>query len=292
MTSARRFLFAVVEFCRELLLLHALALPSSRKAPPRPPKPRVVAALTSHPGRIRNAWISIECLLRQSSPPDRLILVLSEEEFPEQVLPWRIRNQLKRGLDLLWVSRNGRSFDKLLPLLKRFPEAAVITFDDDKFFPPDLVEKLIIAHKKEPGHVIGARGWIIAPEKKSSSVSYGENWRRARDGDCGHWLFLPGGNGTLYPPGCLDAGVLDYDRAFELCPTADDIWFWAHLQKQRTPMICLGLPPHRPIAAMSKSSALSTINEHQNSIQFRAVIDALGIRKFVEQQANACNQSS
>jgi hypothetical protein len=287
MRAVRRFFFAVTDSVREYGLLMSLSVPLWRKTEMSSGQPAVIAGITSYPGRIRHAWIAIECMLRQTLPPERLILVLSEEEFPEKHIPWRLRNQVKRGLEILWVANNGRSFDKLVPLLKLYPAATIATFDDDKYFPKDLIHLLVAAHRANPNHVIGARGWIINPVEVSPTVQYGVNWARALPGDRGHHLFLPGGNGALYPPGSLEPGVTDLDAAFELCPTADDIWFWGHAQKQGTPMMCLGLPAHRPLQRTSRGSALSKINKERNNIQLQKVMDFLGIRKNVEHQAKS-----
>jgi len=287
MRAVRRIFYALLDSVREYGLLVKLSLPLWRKTEMTSGQPSIIAGMTSYPGRIRHAWIAIECLLRQTLPPERLVLVLSEEEFPEKHLPWRLRNQVKRGLEILWVANNGRSFDKLVPLLKLNPKATIATFDDDKYFPKDLIHLLVAAHRANPDHVIGARGWIINPAEGSTTVQYGVNWVRGLPGDRGHHLFLPGGNGALYPPGSLDPGATDLDAALKLSPTADDIWFWGHAQKQGTPMMCLGLPAHRPLQRTSRGSALSDINKEQNNIQLQKVMDFLGIRKNVEHQATS-----
>lgn len=284
MRKARYYFFLGIDILREFVLLVALSLPHARKSEVAIGEPFIVAGLTSYPGRIRHAWIAIECLLRQSLSPQRLFLVLSEEEFPSKALPRRIRQQSRRGLEILWVSRNGKSFDKLLPILERFPQAAIMTFDDDKYFPRTLVQDLVAAHQALPGHVVGARGWAIKSADEPPKVRYGVNWARALPGEHGHHLFLPGGNGTLYPPGALDCGVTDLGAALELCPTADDIWFWGHTQKKGTPMFCLGHPPHRPVRAASRGPNLTSINSSQNNIQMQRVINFLGIRQRVESE--------
>jgi hypothetical protein len=213
------------------------------------------------------------------------LLVLSVEEFPGKSLPKKIRNQTQRGLEVIWVPHNGRSFDKLLPVFKLFPESNIITFDDDKFFPPGLIASLVKAHRAYPNHVIGARGWQIVKVNSSPAVRYGKNWKRAKPGDSGQNLLMPGGNGTLYPVGTFDQSVLDIEEAFEICPTADDIWFWGHIRRNEKPMHCLGLPPHRPLRRKSGDSALSATNEERNDVQFQAVMDAFGIRERVELHA-------
>jgi hypothetical protein len=114
------------------------------------------------------------------------------------------------------------------------------------------------------------------------SVLYGENWTRALAGDTGHHLFMPGGNGTLYPPGSLAKGVTDLSRALELCPTADDIWFWGHALKEKTPMFCLGMVAHRPVKLLSRSPALSDINHSANHTQFEKLLKGLNLEITVK----------
>jgi hypothetical protein len=46
---------------------------------------KAIASLTSFPARINHTYISIECLLRQSVNPDRIILWLAEDQFPNQL---------------------------------------------------------------------------------------------------------------------------------------------------------------------------------------------------------------
>ena len=46
-----------------------------------------IVSITSFPARINEIWITIETLLRQSFKPDKIILWLGEEQFPDKQLP-------------------------------------------------------------------------------------------------------------------------------------------------------------------------------------------------------------
>ena len=104
----------------------------------------IVVSMTSHPERIKHAWISIESLFRQSDRDFRLVLVLAENQFPARKVPRSIVRLTQKGLELLWVSRDGRSFDHLWPAYQKYPKCAVISVDDDKFFHPDMVRQLLL----------------------------------------------------------------------------------------------------------------------------------------------------
>ncbi len=275
-----RHIYGLSDSFKEFLLVLWLWLPLGFLTRPRHTVP-VIASLTTYPPRIAQSWLAIETLLRQSVRPLRLVLVLNTEEFPSKELPRRIRQQTGRGLEILWVSRNGRSHDKLIPVRAAFPDETIVTFDDDKFFPRTLLHNLVRASGDHPGHVIGARGWVTRKDETGIDVHFGQGWTRAMPGMKGSYLFTPGGNGCLYPPGSLHSMVDDIDAALTICPAADDVWFWGAIQKNKSPIMCLGLPPHRPVSALKGGPALSSIAAREEDLQFQSALDHYGIREQV-----------
>ncbi len=278
MLGLKRHSYALIDFLREALLVFELWLPELQSRARRPEVP-VIASLTSYPPRIRFAWIAIETLLRQSVKPKRLFLVLNEQEFPGRSVPRKIRAQTRRGLEILWTGENGRSYDKLIPVHQEFPRDTIVTFDDDKFFPHQLLHKLYQGSIAHPKAVIGSRGWVIS--FAHNGLHYGSAWVRAHEGAKGRALLTPGGNGCLYPPDSMDQSVDNLQKALEICPTADDIWFWGAIQKAGTSLVCLGLPAHRPIRAMKSTQALSDTNATANDSQFQRVLDFWDIRETI-----------
>ena len=279
-----RLAYRLYAWLKESLWVLWLWLPVGRFYKPSRVEP-VVAGLTTYPPRIGRAWIAIETLLRQSVAPQALVLVLNDEEFPDHRLPGSIRRQCRRGLTVLWAERNGRSHDKMIPLRQEFPGHTIVTFDDDKFFPRDVLENLVNASADNPGCVIGARGWVIRHTANKDSLRFGEGWTRAVVGERGPHLLTPGGNGCLYPWPAVDPLVDDLDAALALCPTADDIWFWASVQKTHTDLVCLGLPAHKPVSLMKKGPALSALDPEDNNRQFQKALDHFGIREYVTAHA-------
>lgn len=65
---------------------------------------QVIFRLQSYPEQIQISSISIESALRQIERLDRVILTLAEERFPGRLLPWFIRKQMTRGLEIDWSS--------------------------------------------------------------------------------------------------------------------------------------------------------------------------------------------
>ena len=276
MRALLRLAYRISDRLKETLLVLWLSLPVAflwRGAQSFP----VIASLTTYPPRISKSWMAIETLLRQSVKPEKLLLVLNLEEFPSRKLPRKIEDQTRRGLEILWVERNGRSHDKLLPVRAAFPGSTIVTFDDDKFFPRNLLEKLIHSSQLNEGKVIGARGWEIRHSEDNTDIRFGKGWTRATPDSEGRHLFFPGGNGCLYPYESLHTSVDNIDDALRVCPTADDIWFWGAMQKNTSDMVCLGLPPHRPVSKLKTGPALSALGEEENERQFLDALDFFDI---------------
>lgn len=220
--------------------------------------PDVVVSMKSYPARIRHAWLAIESLFRQDCIGYIVVLVLVDSQFPGKRVPRSITKLAKRGLTILWVQEDGKSFDHLWPAYRAYPNASIISVDDDKFFPSNLVSNLVKHSKSSPGKIIGARGWeIIAHEGR---VAFGAGWLRAGLQTPPQRLFMPPGNGSLYPPGSLPKETGNYELMREICPNADDVWYWAMARMAAVHSLCLGLPPHRPIWKQSKTPALADMD--------------------------------
>jgi len=228
----------------------------------------IVVCMTSHPGRIKHAWLSLESLFRQTDRDFRLVLVLADSQFPRRKLPNSIRRLTRKGLEILWVQRDGRSFDHLWPAYRKFPEAAVISVDDDKFFSASLVEKLRTASVKYPSTIIGWRGWQM--RLSDGSLAFGHGWERATEQTPSNQLFMPPGNGSFYPPGSLPAGTGDYLVREQICPDADDVWYWAMARLGGRKSVCLGEANHR--AVWQQKGTVSLASAQPGPAQFEQVL--------------------
>lgn len=218
----------------------------------------VVVCMTSYPERIDHAWLAIESLFRQTYKDFHIVLVLARDQFPGEKLPRMIRRQIKKGLKILWQSHDRGSFDHLWPAVVEFPDSRVISVDDDKFFPTDLVEQLVAVSESRPGTVIGARGWAMA--SRDGVIQFQGGWERANPATPPDKLFMPPGNGSLYPPASLPALTGDDAARLRLCPTADDVWYWAMASLASTPSFCLGMAAHRPIWKQSRTKSLADLD--------------------------------
>ena len=242
----------------------------------------VIVSLTSYPRRIGVAWQAIGSLLRQTFP-SRVVLVLSLEEFPDRLLPRRLDRLKMHGLEIMWVARNSRSYKKLLPLRAAEPTAVIVTADDDTYYPRWWLSALMQEHERRPGHVLAHRARKISLRQDGRPCPYVQ-WGPATMATPSKRVFATGCGGILYPPEALPDVTLDEELALRLCPTNDDVWFWAMTLLGNTQRAAvsdtfrnfIGIP-------RSQAEALFDVNvrEGQNDVQIGRVLDHFGLWQAV-----------
>jgi hypothetical protein len=243
----------------------------------------VIISLTSFPARVKTCWPTIDSLLSQNAPLKAVVLTLSEQEFPGRRLPKTLRRRVARGLTIEWIDVNRYSFDKLLPALERYPEVRIITVDDDKIYPSDMASRLIAVSDDAPGAVIGYSGRMMSVDPSGRFVQ-GDLIRQLTDTSA---VYLLGGTGVLYPPGSLHADVHDYGLVRQLCPTHDDVWFWAMTVRSGAARICLGQRKPSPNTEQAGTPTLDSINETRGDPQLQAVAQHFDLKSLLDLNVSA-----
>ena len=185
------------------------------------PAPLVVS-VTSYPPRFKALEPTLQCLLTQTMRPDRVVLWLAPAD--QDSLPERIRALVSRGLEIRIAADTG-SFKKLLPALEAFPDAFIVTVDDDFYYFPDWLERLVSAWDGSDKNVVGLQGYY-AMLGLDGMLTPSATWRQYPPAATLSWFMPIGEGGVLYPPGIMHADVQDADLAQRLAPQADDLWFY------------------------------------------------------------------
>ncbi len=192
----------------------------------------VIISLTSYPPRIGTVDQVIRSLLAQTVKPWKIVLWLAREEFPggEASLPVELV-ALTRGtnFEIDWCE-NIRSYKKLIPALRKYPDCDIVTADDDIIYPPDALERLVVAHKESPADILSM--WVRVITAKDGIVQPFLDWLPSWIGGqsrapASFDNYLLGGSPAYYPAHCLHDQVLDMKTAQKVCPNQDDLWFWA-----------------------------------------------------------------
>lgn len=190
----------------------------------------IIISLTSFPARIHSAHKTIYTLLNQDTKPDRVILWLANEQFPNKTgIPKKILALQPFGLEIRWY-HDIRSYKKLIPAIKEFPNAIIVTVDDDWYYRRDMLQILLDEHRQFPNEVICHDVTHPRFNEHNQLVSGSP----AHPGTSSFFNKILSGSGVLFPPGCFAPEISDEGLFTALAPTNDDIWFWAMAVKNGT----------------------------------------------------------
>ncbi len=188
---------------------------------------QIIVSLTSYPERMYDIKYTLYSLLNQSLKPDRLILWLAKEQYPnlEGDIAPSILAMKSNGLEIMWCE-DIKSYKKLVPSLKLFSEDIIVTADDDIYYPEDWLEKLYNSYLKNPKVIHAHRAHIVKVE--DGAIAPYNDWEQKTYVELPtYYAFPTSGGGVLYPPHSLCEKVLDKDIFLKIAPKADDVWFWA-----------------------------------------------------------------
>lgn len=186
----------------------------------------IIASLTSFKERIYDVHFAIYSIFKQSIKPNKIILWLAKNEFPNKFddLPKILLKFVDIGLSIEWID-NFKSYKKLLPALSLYKDKIIITFDDDIYYHKDSIKNLYISYLKEPNYLHCHRAHQIT--FVNNKIAPYNNWIKCIKGEDTSYLnWITGGASALYTINTLNDLVFDYNLAQKLTPSADDIWFW------------------------------------------------------------------
>ncbi|MEI0796108.1 hypothetical protein R4L75_09220 [Brachyspira pilosicoli] len=192
-------------------------------------KEKLIVSLTTFPQRIYDIDVVLFSLLNQTIKPDKIILWLSVEEFPnlEDSVPLHILNMRKFGIEIEFCN-NLYSYNKLIHSLKKYPNDIIVTADDDIYYEYDWLEKLYNAYLENPNYIHCHRAHKIKFDKKGNILPYNE-WESqiySDNTELSYINFFTGVGGILYKYNLLYKDVLNEKLFMKLSPKNDDIWFW------------------------------------------------------------------
>lgn len=227
-------------------------------------KQQVVVSMTSFPEAIPYAVQALRSILNGSVLPDRLVLYLTFAQFDGGRIPESLRAlSAESGIfEVRDYGRDIRSYRKLIPALADFPDAVIVTVDDDVEYHRHMLRDLLRLHRRMPHAVLAHRAKRIKPGKPYRS------WRKYRWYD---FLFKrihtdfrnlqTGVGGVLYPPHSLKSDMMDAELFTRLAPSTDDIWFWAAGVANGVPVVPVPFGRNKP-RGLGKPKALSlkTVN--------------------------------
>lgn len=236
----------------------------------------LIVSLTSYPARFATLHLTLRSLLAQDVRPDRLILWIARDDAA--ALPDEVRDLEQHGLTISECD-DLRSYKKLIPTIEAFPDAYIVTADDDLYFPPKWLETLT----SNDSDVRSIRTWRAHRlVRNAGGIAPYLRWQfdvqdaqaRLPSSD----LVPTSGSGVLYPPRCLDPRVTDRALFQRLCPNGDDLWFYWCARMAGTPIRKVGGRMKIITWAGSQDESLWADNRQGgNDRMIRALVDEFGL---------------
>lgn len=227
-------------------------------------KQQIIVSLTSFPAAIPYAAQAVQSILNGSVLPDKVILYLTFSQFGESGIPQELQKLANDNsrFEIRDYPRDIRSYRKLIPALSDFPDAIIVTIDDDVAYHKNMLRDLLRLHEQMPQAVLAHRAKRMKPDEPY------RKWKKYR---WYHFLIKKihtsfkniqtGVGGVLYPPHSLKKEMMNVELFTELAPTTDDIWFWAAGVANDIPVIPVPFGHNKPKGlGKPRKLSLKTVN--------------------------------
>lgn len=240
----------------------------------------IIVSLTTYGRRIYDVALTIESIMQQSMKANRIVLWL-DDSFKGNHLPTALTSQMERGLEIAYC-KDIRSYKKLIPSLKSFPDDAIITVDDDALYDPYLLCNLISAYQKNRNSIHCCRAHRMLFDADGTLKPYNQWEACVKETGINKNLFFTGVGGVLYPPHSLDEAIFDEEAFLDICPDADDVWFNAMAILRGTTINRVFTPSGKnPYlineAVQDIALSIKNVGEGGNDRQIQAVFSKYGL---------------
>ena len=262
--SGRNFIIDIID---EFRIARADIAVMDRRCRANPDRSDVIICLTSLSSRLPLIDDSLKSLLRQTRAPAEIRLYLpafSKRERQAYVVPDYIRR-----LTSVVIFENeedlGPATKFMSAIANSAPDQKLLIVDDDRIFPPDMIELLDDAATANPEAAYCIGGWVAPPDLVDRPTSMMMNINRvppaqvrpARIRKATPIDILMGAHGFIIRPRHVDLmRLFDYSKAPEAAFFADDIWIsgYCRAPKYALPIERADFQPYRHISHYDKSS--------------------------------------
>ncbi len=250
--------------------IHKSALNSEKRTE------KVIASMTSFPARIEYVHIALKSLMTQSYKPDRIVLWLAEEQFPEHHLPQQLLKLQDYGLEINWCEDLYGHKKYFYCLLNQQPNEVIITFDDDIIYPVDAIKRLMNKHMQYPNCIVCERAQAIDYEKDGTLKNPGR-WKTISKIGCrkpSYSLNPSPGGGCLIPYNSFYKDAKNAKKIKELAYKNDDLWYMFMAAQNGTKTIKTQ-KYHKPFSLISGSQTVQMATENVLGNRNQIIMDRL-----------------
>ena len=240
----------------------------------------LIVSLTSYPRRYPTLDFTLRSLLDQVVKPDRIILWVTDADI--SCLPVAVRNL--PGIEIRTCS-DLRSYKKLVPALEMFPNAFIVTADDDVFYQRSWLKELLDEWSEDAPTIRCHRAHRLRSLPNGQLAPY-RTWEKDVQDEQSRSpskdLLPTGLAGVLYHPGSLHRDVTNASMFLSLCPTADDLWFYWQARRVNSLYVKVGSRFPQAHWAGSQSERLYDVNLTANDEQIQLLFQKYGLAEVYE----------
>lgn len=184
-----------------------------------------IVSLTTYGSRLRTSYLAVKSIMLQSSMPDLVVLYLDKSIDCDNV-PRRLKRLERYGLLIKFGYDDLKPHKKYYFAMQEYPQADLITIDDDCIYPSDTISSLVNAHAVNPNAIIARRCKKIAFSSNGELLPY-QNWQDSHSWESsklGASLLATGCGGVLYPHSFVASANFDINQIKNTALMADDLY--------------------------------------------------------------------
>ena len=196
---------------------------------------RVIASLSTVPDRINNLRPTIQSLLKQTRPPDEIVLAIPEFSIREQ-RPYVVPEYLLR-LPRVRVLRCAKDWGPATKFIGAIQDelaagrenTLIMVVDDDRLYPRDALETYLFYSEQLPNAALCFRGAAMPStlDWDDAKMIYAKDLREPRP-----VAVITGCGSYFVRPRFFDRSLWDYSEAPSVAFYIDDIWISAWLSRR------------------------------------------------------------
>ena len=196
---------------------------------------RVIASLSTVPDRIGNLEPTIWSLLKQTRPPDEIVLAIPEFSVREQG-PYVVPKYISRlpRVRVLHCAEDWGPATKFIGAIRDELAAGrdntlIMVVDDDRLYPSDALETYLYYNEQLPNAALCFRGAAMPStlDWDDAKMIYAKDLREPRP-----VAVITGCGSYLVRPRFFDQSLWDYSGAPSVAFYIDDIWISAWLSRR------------------------------------------------------------
>jgi len=196
---------------------------------------RVIASLSTVPDRINNLRPTIQSLLKQTRPPDEIVLAIPEFSVREQ-RPYIVPKYISRlpRVRVLHCAEDWGPATKFIgaiqdELAEGRENSLIMIVDDDRLYPRDALETYLYYSEQLPNAALCFRGAAMPStlDWDDAKMIYAKDLREPRP-----VAVITGCGSYLVRARFFDRSLWDYSGAPSVAFYIDDIWISAWLSRR------------------------------------------------------------